>query len=1744
MKILNLNNKSKLQNKFLNSILKIKFLENNLDICDLLFNSSSIFNNPDDYRHIISLSFTQILLKYDYIKTTNHFKIILLDILSKFTLEEMLNTLNDLNKKLFTNYETINFFFDLLMENFENLKFLIYYINRKLFNYLIDIEQYNKEELLLLLDKECFRQIIFKIIFFILNGEEKYNDNNLSNCFELLIKIKILLLEIKEKKFVIDIFKLFYMEFFISTYENDISLKYKFLKECKDFNNFTKLKIKPLDSNLFKYLTYFISVFTALDPYIEIINCFFNYFNNIFYSFYQISLLESRSFWSNEIKIKNNEQKFYLCNFFHVFQSKEIMYYFYLYLIKYCKNSNTNIFSNFPDLKGTLMNEFYMCRSPFYFDVIYESLKDIDEYKKNELYINELIEMIVKIDKVGGNNVYEFDEKDNNKYRNFFYNLIELMKIFYSISKSQVFKCYKLKEYSLQLFTKLKKDLFIYSRHLISFDDYNIKMKKSLLEICTNIFISFINIENSTEEHADINNKIYQLFLNENNEQNNNIAGKSIFFIFDAFNNLLNYKNIKSINADNYCQIDLQKYFYEIKSEKEDKSLLIVLINKLKMMSFNQDNKKNFLNKDSQKLLDKLFDLLIEDLLLLINNSSGFKKTKNDSYYDSIIDSINELKKNNKKIEKESLIFLFEEIVNKNVSNKKLNITNNNLQLIKNDKNGIKPCLLGNNCLILKDKKYDMSFEDIPNIKEKSIINSYFDIEIKNVAKTFKKDILLKDCSIYFTDIYYNDKNFKKIKNAFFYKYKKNLYNDGKIEFLNYPSKLKNFSSSKYATPKMFLKCNTNLYNNPNFSFLYPKINAKLFKKKSFPLVSNNYDIYNNLIENNNDNSILNSFNSELISIKYIIFGTLALYEKFILFKNKDSFGEYNSSIEFIYSSGDEAVLNKKIIIILYDEIEEIFQRTFAYNIQAIEIFLKNGKSYFFNLLEYYNLFEFYKTIEKIKINQKFDFNVINETHSTFEKMGYTKQWENNEISNYQYLLYLNKYSGRTYNDVNQYPIFPWVTLTKEFSEDTDNNIAKNKDNTEINKPELYFRNMKYFMMAQTKEARESAIANYKAKYEESHKYQKHFKFHYSTGGYILFYLMRISPFMENHIKFQGDKFDTPDRQLNIIDEILFIMKYSNDNRELIPEFFTTFEYFCNLNYVFFGLKQNKKLVNNIYVPSFYSSIGEYIYYNRLFLNNRIKDKDKDKNNSSFQICKIYRWINLIFGYLQYPHSSQSLNKFGKYSYRQYVSLTDSLKKYKTKKLKKSEIMEKIKCKKLRILNLGECPEQLFFSKHNKYKKDHFHYNFHSSKVFDISDNNNIKIITFWLDESHTNYYFLTKNINNKKMCILIYDEKFNKKNDVFIDKIKLFNCKNDFQQKEKEKQEKESINKTFISKIKSSKSSKREDLKRLKTFLSFEVIEDNNTEDNYIESDLSKLYILNPRDAIMDICDYNNIYFFVGRNKDNSMKIYTQNINNGKLFGLIKTSSFISVINKKDNDSFFTGHSNGKLIEWQIIYKDKHNVKINSYKNGEKKLFLSDITLKRQIIAHNYCLITSIHYNERHNIILSSDVKGFLYIRKYYDFEFLTQIQINNSNFCFINKIFVNNYDLIYTVNYNSVKFKNYICLYSINGILLEQSKTSFCIDTAILKNGKIIFNILNKEFLFIFGFNKNKSNDKTYGEIINDDVLKNLDIKKDTSSIMNFFIENNNIYILLKNGKFIKGIYGRLETLSYGEDKFSSKN
>lgn len=45
-----------------------------------------------------------------------------------------------------------------------------------------------------------------------------------------------------------------------------------------------------------------------------------------------------------------------------------------------------------------------------------------------------------------------------------------------------------------------------------------------------------------------------------------------------------------------------------------------------------------------------------------------------------------------------------------------------------------------------------------------------------------------------------------------------------------------------------------------------------------------------------------------------------------------------------------------------------------------------------------------------------------------------TKMWMNGYLSNYDYLIYLNRFSSRSFNDISQYPVFPWIN--SEFSDD------------------------------------------------------------------------------------------------------------------------------------------------------------------------------------------------------------------------------------------------------------------------------------------------------------------------------------------------------------------------------------------------------------------------------------------------------------------------------------------------------------------------------------------------------------------------------------------------------------------------------------------------------------------------------------------------------------------------------------
>ena len=53
-------------------------------------------------------------------------------------------------------------------------------------------------------------------------------------------------------------------------------------------------------------------------------------------------------------------------------------------------------------------------------------------------------------------------------------------------------------------------------------------------------------------------------------------------------------------------------------------------------------------------------------------------------------------------------------------------------------------------------------------------------------------------------------------------------------------------------------------------------------------------------------------------------------------------------------------------------------------------------------------------------------------------------QWQLREISTLEYLMWLNIYSGRSFNDLTQYPVFPWLVINYEKKEIDPKNDYRN----------------------------------------------------------------------------------------------------------------------------------------------------------------------------------------------------------------------------------------------------------------------------------------------------------------------------------------------------------------------------------------------------------------------------------------------------------------------------------------------------------------------------------------------------------------------------------------------------------------------------------------------------------------------------------------------------------------------------
>lgn len=564
--------------------------------------------------------------------------------------------------------------------------------------------------------------------------------------------------------------------------------------------------------------------------------------------------------------------------------------------------------------------------------------------------------------------------------------------------------------------------------------------------------------------------------------------------------------------------------------------------------------------------------------------------------------------------------------------------------------------------------------ENHPNAKYLSSQNIFsqfkFDfsqIEYTKILVNPKNYFIWKKFTYSYKDYIYRNINFLRLKRSYDEKYKKLLHynSDKEKDFgLLYPTKLANFTCDEYYKP--FLKPHITFFKSKFFRISHP-----YFTKVDF---SN--DISN--IQFIQIHPIIHEprlrIKCELITNQGYIFGEVDINDYVIMFNDKSEndfrFKEetlIDVKLEYIYSSdiNDRIIGKNKSVIIYINEIQEIVQRRFCFCWIGYEIFLKDNKTFLFNFLKHDKAKEFINDIISKSNKQKLNISIVNDSKSYFKKMDYKKRYKIGEIDNFHYLLLINKYTSRSYNDISQYPVMPWVINSIKPIKPRDFSRAicqqKNSKNDDNENPNA-LSDKKYL----------NNLASLGC----------HFMLHYSNSGYIMHYLLRTNPFTYDAIKFQSNQFDQASRIFFSITELLKVFEVIEDNRELIPEFFCSYSFMLNLNKNDFGIIKEKNIkIENVLCEGFKSGV----------------DFVAELRDHLVKSGGINQWIDNIFGINQM--NEKVINIYPRFSYEKLNNFNEKINHYFLKGYTKEKIYQKIRGK-IGLLNLGITPCQLFKHPH------------------------------------------------------------------------------------------------------------------------------------------------------------------------------------------------------------------------------------------------------------------------------------------------------------------------------------------------------------------------------------------------------------------------------------------------------------
>eukprot|EP00095_Tigriopus_kingsejongensis_P009861 snap_masked-scaffold853_size88743-processed-gene-0.4 protein:Tk09861 transcript:snap_masked-scaffold853_size88743-processed-gene-0.4-mRNA-1 annotation:"neurobeachin-like protein 1 isoform x3" len=352
----------------------------------------------------------------------------------------------------------------------------------------------------------------------------------------------------------------------------------------------------------------------------------------------------------------------------------------------------------------------------------------------------------------------------------------------------------------------------------------------------------------------------------------------------------------------------------------------------------------------------------------------------------------------------------------------------------------------------------------------------------------------------------------------------------------------------------------------------------------------------------------------ELVTFMSVIKGTFELTTNFLYFFDASPFKENVERFDFRWN---------------LMQLREMHLRRFNLRRTALEFFLLDQTNSFLNFPSKKNRNKVYTRLVSMRLPQVLTTSSRSPA-DLLKSSNLTQKWVNREISNFEYLMQLNTIAGRTFNDLSQYPVFPWILADYE------------SDQLDLSKPET-FRDLSKPIGIQNEKHVPEVRSRFQSFEDPEGVVSKfHYGTHYSNSAMVLHYLVRVEPFTTLHIELQSGRFDVADRQFVSIPQTWkSLYDNLNDVKELIPEFFYFPEFLQNLNNFDLGRLQGKKSrVHDVILPKWAKNPDDFVRKHRLAL------------ESEYVSSHLHEWIDLIFGFKQKGEAAEkALNVFYYCSY-------------------------------------------------------------------------------------------------------------------------------------------------------------------------------------------------------------------------------------------------------------------------------------------------------------------------------------------------------------------------------------------------------------------------------------------------------------------------------------------------------------